>query len=950
MPVFLGNSAVSFYRGTTAINLFLGATPLNPEIPDLDVLVAAGMNYASPSYYSIEFPFRDLMRKCNTWRAENVDGEGYFDHPLPPMSPEGYPLEMPGGGATFLDLIITNHYNEAVLGNTLHMTFDGDADAFMTWPTQTSQNGPGDYTINTNGATALTIRVTRINPANPIRNLKIETSDPSEFRQAFLDRQSGMRVMRFMDWMNTNFSPIETFDEWPTEDDFPSVGGYNRVPISVMCRAANAAGVPPWFCIPHLADDDFVERFAYEVAEHIDPTLPIYMEYSNECWNSMFGQYQYCVDRGSALGLPGANQYEQGAQFYGLRARQIEEIIRPIFGSRLKMVFAWQAVNPYFGSVGLDYNDTAAHMDVLAIAPYFGSSLGDFDYPPENPHSQQVKDGGLPFVFSYLKENIDTVLREAVSDWAGMAQTYGCEIACYEAGQHLVGNGPANDDLELRAIFLAANRDPRMATAYKQFAQMWTEETPEDSIVVWYNSIWEPTASGFWGAMETEADTQNHKWVAIRDMVDDSPVDYPEFPPFPDRPEPEPEPEPEPLRLQAVATRGEINNARGNAVSTGTQKMTGRSRHYTGSAPLTSLQIGFAGYYVEEVQGSGDQFCLEVDLSEYTIGVAVEINGGPTIVGTFGGAARGTVPAGSPVVFSDDFLPLTGLSVIPPFSEIYIRFEKLTAVGGRHGYNNALQSEPVIPGERFFFGPTTAPSRLSGNGPMGDMSGWTAFGGTQLPCAIIGIPAQPMPAYGVVGASIEHGAGETGRGDGSSTGGYIRRAMFADKRPYIGMMKAGESARSFVANSTKRRALFPYATHMLCGHGGNDYSYGLTLANTQTRWAQIWQWAKEAGSHVSQINLSPKTDSSNSWATVAGQTPRAGFGPGGAWKDAGENWIISQVNSNPNLDRFIDLGSSQEDSTAANIWRVDLGQPTTDGTHPTGPVHTAMANYLRTLI
>lgn len=946
MPVFLGNSAVSFYRGTTAINLFLGATPLNPEIPDLDVLVAAGMNYASPSYYSIEFPFRDLMRKCNTWRAENVDGEGYFDHPLPPMSPEGYPLEMPGGGATFLDLIITNHYDESVLGNTLHITFDGDADVFMTYPTQNTQNGPGDYTVNTNGATALTIRVTRINPADPIRNLKIETSDPAEFRQAFLDRQSGMRVMRFMDWMNTNFSPIETFDEWPTEDDFPSVGGYNRVPISVMCRAANTAGVPPWFCIPHLANDDFIEQFAYEVAEHIVPTLPIYIEYSNECWNSMFGQYQYCVDRGSALGLPGANQYEQGAQFYGLRARQIEEIIRPIFGSRLKMVFAWQAVNPYFGSVGLDYNDTAAHMDVLAIAPYFGSSLGDFDYPPENPHSQQVKDGGLPFVFSYLEENIDTVLREAVSDWAGMAQTYGCEIACYEAGQHLVGNGPANDDLELRAIFLAANRDPRMATAYQQFAQMWTEETPDDSIIVWYNSIWEPTASGFWGAMETEADTQNHKWLAIRDMLDDSPVDYPEFPPFPDRPEPPPVVIP----LQAVATRGEIPVSQGGATTANNRRLQGRTRHYFGPVAVSEFQVGYASFHVGDWTSGNilPEIAAPLDTS---LQLFIEFNG-QSVRATYNGQNVGVLPGGSHL-FCDPILPSQfGLTEFPANGQFWCRYEKDANINNRHQYSKlSTESPPVISGEVVMFGNASAVSRISGTGSM-STSGWTSFDGYQLPCAIIGRPVTPTPAWGIVGASIEHGAGDANRGDGENGGGYVKRALWPTKQPYISIARGSEAAFSFQSNSAMRRPLMQYCNRILCGHGGNDYSYGYSAETTQIRLARVWELMKQASPNatVYQVALSPKTDSTDAWATIANQTPRSGFGPGGAWRDVVDNWVVTQIASNPNLDGVFDFTPVQEPNANPAYWRVDLGQPTTDGTHPTPALHTAMANYLRTLI
>lgn len=542
MPLFLGNNAVTFYLGTTAITPYLGSVPLITDIPPVIAgLVNTGINLSGLNYWTEEFPFNNLLRKAGRWRSQQTGEPWSENYPMPPMSEDGYPLSLADG--FHIETIVTDNLDDLNLTGPLHLYVDGDDsydDNFWegniraSWPAQMTKVEDGHYTINPNGATTLTIRIVRTRPEDPLRNIRILINDNDDlFRPEFLARQEGMKVLRFMDYMVTNNSPIVDWADYPKITSFPSDSdGYDRVPIEILCALSNETNIAPWFNVPHLATDAFVIELARKITENLTANVPVYIEYSNECWNSMFEQYVYCNEQGNALGLPGDNQWERGAQFYGLRTKQIEEILRPIFGSRLKMVYAWQAVNPYFGSLGLEYDDVGDHVDVCAIAPYFGSSLGDFDYPPGNPHSQQVKDGGLPFVFSYLENNIDTVLRQAVSDWNDLATTHNTELWCYEAGQHLVGTGPAVDDAELRNIFQAANRDPRMGNMYKLFVNMWNEETPEGSLIAWYHSMSSMGHAGAWGLMENENDYDNVKWTAVQETLDTSDPNYSTFPPY----------------------------------------------------------------------------------------------------------------------------------------------------------------------------------------------------------------------------------------------------------------------------------------------------------------------------------------------------------------------------------------------------------------------------------
>ena len=90
------------------------------------------------------------------------------------------------------------------------------------------------------------------------------------FHPTFLDRIESYRVLRFMDWMATNHSPISSWSERAKLADarWSSDAG---VPVEVMIELANLTRADPWFCMPHRADDEFVGEFADLVASALDP-------------------------------------------------------------------------------------------------------------------------------------------------------------------------------------------------------------------------------------------------------------------------------------------------------------------------------------------------------------------------------------------------------------------------------------------------------------------------------------------------------------------------------------------------------------------------------------------------------------------------------------------------------------------------------------------------------
>jgi hypothetical protein len=133
------------------------------------------------------------------------------------------------------------------------------------------------------------------------------------------------------------------------------------MPISAMVDVANETGVPLWLCIPFYASDAWVLALANYLDANYTPPI-IYVEFVNEPWNSAggFTNFSRCKRAGGVtMGLGGGNLADvQG--YVGLRFRQIEAIMRPVLGSRLKMILAGQ------GSVGSsEANLTALVEDVL---------------------------------------------------------------------------------------------------------------------------------------------------------------------------------------------------------------------------------------------------------------------------------------------------------------------------------------------------------------------------------------------------------------------------------------------------------------------------------------------------------------------------------------------------------------------------------------------------------
>jgi hypothetical protein len=485
-----------------------------------------GINLTGLSYWSTEQPFTNLASNASRWRAQPIGQPFTWDAPLPPLTETQYPSVVPNGMVLESFLLGTPHRGH--LSKKLVVLYDGEGSLNYAMGGRLETRAPGRDVILDTGQGPIVGRLTSTNPQNPLRNIRVyepeAAAKPTTFRKAFLDRWLGMSVLRFMDWMQTNNSKVSQWEQRPRKGQFTLAtdtveGG---APLDSMIELSNTLKAAPWFSIPHLADDDYVRRFAEQVKDELDPTLPVYVEYSNEVWNSIFEQSRYAARRGKELKLSG-NDYEAQLRYYSQRTTEVLRIWEDVFGDmspRVLGVYAAQAPNPWTSETVLRWGEARRHADVLAVAPYFGNSLGD---PAQQ---EEVSVWSVDKIIQVLGREVANESKEMIKAQAEVAQAMNVRLVAYEGGQHLAGYGGAENNAKLQELFYAANRDPRMKDLYLTHLKTWSDAGGD--LYVAFSSMGEYTKWGSWGLLEKEGQNPATapKWEALRQFMRDAAADY----------------------------------------------------------------------------------------------------------------------------------------------------------------------------------------------------------------------------------------------------------------------------------------------------------------------------------------------------------------------------------------------------------------------------------------
>jgi len=494
-----------------------------------------GINLADVNYFSPEQPFIDIFKTGCTanapycWMTFAPGSWDTGEENLLQVDSSGWVTTLsPAGGAsahfTQVGVLLNRSFPSPYYpGGQYIVTYDGAGTIQYTFDAvkNVSLSSPGRDVINvTPSAAGILLYITATDPqhaGNYIRNIHVvqaayQTNFQAGaiFNPAFLSVVGLFKALRFMDWGKTNQSTQVNWTDRPlTTDAFWSVAG-KGVPIEIMVALANQLNADMWYNVPHQVTDAYVTDAATLIRSDLGSGQHLYLEYSNEFWNGAFSQGPWMTAAGYGLWPSHPNDFNQSANYYGMRISQICDEWKSNWGSsasRVTCVMGQQTANdgvagyaltcPYWNNrpCGNKHGITA-----LAVTGYFGPP----GPVPTTWFSQS--DGGLTsFYNAFLQGGYDPnapngyiqyYIAWLIQNYTQIAVPNNLEMLGYEGGPALQA-----PDAPTQALFLAFDQDPRMQAVYTAFLTAW-QSLGYMHLMNHLTDVEAPTPQfGLWGAL-----------------------------------------------------------------------------------------------------------------------------------------------------------------------------------------------------------------------------------------------------------------------------------------------------------------------------------------------------------------------------------------------------------------------------------------------------------------
>ncbi|MCF6233930.1 MAG: hypothetical protein L3J36_12665 [Rhodobacteraceae bacterium] len=519
--------------------------------------------------WSVQQPFLNVMKTARRWIGHKPRQWGGVEHDALAkaglLDDAGWPMHIPDTLGSIGTLILTDLPEQAqLLAGRYRLTFSGQGIVEVSGRVRNVRYGKGQVLFDfTPGPGHVDIRIQRNRgrkAADYVRDIavvKLDHVDAYEagaiFNPDWLARLKGFKVLRFMDWMETNHSTQAAWANRPKTSDFS--WGVKGVPLEIMLALSVRTGTDPWFNMPHLADDDYVTHFATMTRDSLPPERNAYVEFSNEVWNWGFAQTTWADT--AARTEWGAR--DAGVQYYGVRAAEVAQIWTGIYGiaapERLINVISTQtgwlgleemllnaparpagtptpaeafqayAVTGYFGGVlGTEQRSDLVHnwiRESLDAARQSGANDGlmgealqtyiaahKYDLATTQA-ALELRDGS---VSGDPQDTLKDLLGRTLPYHAEVARKYGLDLIMYEGGTHVVGIGLGVDDPVLTGFFTHLNYTREMGGLYTTLIHGWRDLGGRLFNV--FSDVSRPSKWGSWGALRFLSDS-NPRWDAI---------------------------------------------------------------------------------------------------------------------------------------------------------------------------------------------------------------------------------------------------------------------------------------------------------------------------------------------------------------------------------------------------------------------------------------------------
>ena len=511
--------------------------------------ISFGTNLGGLADYMTEMPFVDVMRHSRGWYTTDAT-DGPFDTQLVdsvPMDSDGYPLEVPYVVAGKPQIIKTIWANLSAwpVGNYT-LLYDGDGDFGYFGNLAPVAQSPGKitlkYTLPTDPADpgVFELRITRSNPANRVRNMRLlmpgteTTYQTQPFYGPFLQKLTPFKALRFMDWGQTNnWGSADAQSGYDQDQDTLRVAWAQRaqpshatwaspkgVPYELMVDLCNQLNKDMWLCLPHNASNEYIFQAATLVKNRLKPNLKVYVEYSNETWNWMFGQAQWL----NKFGKQDTPWPERIVPYIQNAMDRWTEGFEPQMNRCVRVVAvqaAWQDV-----SNRVVFNMRPKSFDAFSPAAYFGlsdesdailDSLGAnatiADVAAEAQKSKILNEMG------WMREQ-----KRQIADSLKIPMLY------YEGGQHLTPT-PFGEEPTYANALVGIQRDESLYELYNEWFDFLRSlnTTSQPSLFMNFSFVSPRSARyGSWGILESITQDVNQlaapKYKSIMEQINACPA------------------------------------------------------------------------------------------------------------------------------------------------------------------------------------------------------------------------------------------------------------------------------------------------------------------------------------------------------------------------------------------------------------------------------------------
>ena len=502
------------------------------------ISVDIGINVGSVDDFAVQSFFVDVMKQARHWGTPGTPWDEAAS-----VDAQGWPTQ--DAGAVVLCCVADTH-GETELSGTYSLSFQGLATVgFVAFP-GTVSNMQYDPATNTSTAlltlqdsgagTSLMLSFTNtqrtanaavgsgITQATITRPKRAPggqiwwTKASQVFTSPYLQLLKPFSTLRFMDFTATNNSPVM---QWSQRTTLLSATQQspNGAAWEYAIMLANQLHKDIWINIPDQADSDYVTQLATLMHAQLDPSLHIWLEYSNEVWNFEFAQAGrnqaaaeaiVAADPSSPLALGCSDyancRYQWGERLIGLQAVQNGRIFRTIYGTRsgmIRPVFATQLGQTYFVDLVMSmitsaFGPPAENLYAIAQAPYWSgdNAIDGLDASQE---------------LAYAAANLAT-LAQPEHDFAVWSKYWGLRSVTYEGGPGMSGTASLQGKTKANR---SAAIGPLVSQSLRQAASSGI------SLYMYYDDAGSYGQYGMWGATESIFDRAAPKLRAIESVQTD---------------------------------------------------------------------------------------------------------------------------------------------------------------------------------------------------------------------------------------------------------------------------------------------------------------------------------------------------------------------------------------------------------------------------------------------